>query len=83
MTGYVISKDVATSDGETDKVSALFATTTQPSGFVVGPFHVTPILHHAKAWRERRRAVAVLHANGWHRHGWRVENARRYREAVQ
>lgn len=81
MTGYVISKDWAPSP--LNESVTIFATTDEAAIGNRSPAHWTPIRHHAKAWRERRRAVAVLHANGWHRHGWRVENARRYREAVQ
>jgi len=83
VTGYVISKDFPSSDGQAVTVAPFFATTPNTSSIAIGPERSTPVLHHAKTWRERRHAVAVLHAGGWHRHGWRVENARRYREAGQ
>lgn len=70
MTGYVISRDRA--DATTEFVAT------------VGAYPITVAsLADAKAFADRRAAVRLLHREGLHLVGWRVENARRYREAVQ
>ncbi len=72
MTGYVISRDVAG--------GSVFATTTEGRP---EPAHYTPVLHFALQFKQRDQAARALHAGGWQRAGWRVENARRYRLGVQ
>jgi hypothetical protein len=72
MTGYVISREFGS--------VSVFATTHEGQN---EPEHYTPILHFALAYRHRHQAARAMHAGGWHRHGWRVEPARRYRLGVQ
>lgn len=79
MTGYVISKDCEYSTVE-GRPRTIFTTTTEGAGT---PAHWTPVLHFALQFRYRQQAARALHAGGWHRSGWRVENARRYRLGVQ
>jgi hypothetical protein len=78
MSGYVISKDWA--HAPLEGAVTVFATTTDGAG---SPAHWSPVLHFARTFQERRQARRVLHAGGWHRAGWRIEPARRYRLGVQ
>lgn len=70
MKGYVISRD----------------SRDNPTQFV-GLIGIVPVtrdeLADAKVFADRRSAVRLLHRDGLHQVGWRVENVRRYRQVTR